>query len=112
MLPGLIRWISDGGMFQAFKTEACAGISNAIQQHPASTQAGDAYLLIGVEPSTPLNGVQKEFPESLPDLVPDVFGQVRFDLVHETRDAVRYPELAGHEQLNPVRAGGQDLDGW
>src|SRR5215471_15724500 len=112
MLPRLIRWIGDGSMLQALKTKACARISNAIQQHPASAQAGDAYLLIRVEPSAPLNGVQKQFPESLPDLVPDVLGQIRLDPVHETRNAVRYPELAGHEQFNPVGPGRQDFYGW
>src|SRR4029077_18747334 len=62
---GLVLRIAEGRVAEGFEAEALSGIRDAVEEHAARAQIGDANALGGIEAAAPLDGVHEELAEGL-----------------------------------------------
>ena len=67
VLQRIVLGIVDRGVRQLADVEALARVGDAVQQHAPRADARDAHLARGIELAAPLDGVEEQLAERLPD---------------------------------------------
>src|SRR5215472_3952442 len=99
---GLVS-ISDSGVVEFRELEPWPRISYPVHNHALSSEVGNSNLAPGVQFTTPLNRIHEQFMEGLPDGNACLLRQPRFQMGHESFQALRRLQRTRNCQFDPIR---------